>query len=140
MIKANDFRVGNYIMYNESTTWLKVEYIAKTAIGAIDINNISFYHFKENEIIPIPLTPEILEKVGFKLSMGSLTYYLNVFYKEKLYCCLQYLTITSQFELCKDGFSLLSMPILFLHQLQNLIHSLKGEELQINLKELVTVK
>ena len=138
MIKANDFRVGNYIMYNESNTWLKVEYIAKTAIGAIDTNNISFYHFKENEIKPIPLTPEILEKVAVPvnpfLRIGYIPKYRYDF--ESVLANATESDTTFRIEIIPFGF----FRFQYLHKLQNVYYELKGEELQIDLKDFVTIK
>lgn len=120
MIKASDLRLGNWVLSNNPFAgWIPVR------IGAED-----FANFDENEFKAIALTPEILEKAGFKdgkkeIGEGVFTEldydgHYNVFIRQ----------IDSQ----KDE-SLVLMPteLKYLHQLQNLYFAFTGEELEINL-------
>ena len=102
----------------------------------------------DNKILiasPIPLSPEILEKAGFKkydwqdaYFTGTIFGHLYIhFYKERI--------ITRFANVLKDevGHKMISLGfvgkqtssdnIIYLHQLQNLYFALTGEELNINL-------
>lgn len=71
MIKAEDLRIGDLVQHNSHI--LKV-------IGLHYIGAVSFYlfneHFivEENEVTPIPLTSEILEKNGFEIRKSKVWY------------------------------------------------------------------
>jgi hypothetical protein len=117
MIKANELRIGNWYfefgMPRQATGLLiyKLESIRIRDKIAIDIS-------------PIPLTPEILEKAGFReygpfspwLVLGSFAWVKNV---------------GIMYEI--DTESAMLDHIIHLHQLQNLYFALTGEELNITL-------
>jgi hypothetical protein len=83
--------------------------------------------WSNDKVEPITLTPEILEKAGFKFYEKSEMYEkddfmdLHILYDNAGYCIKDY-------EL-----NIWSPNILYLHQLQNLYFALTGEELEINL-------
>jgi hypothetical protein len=120
-MKATELRIGN---------WVRVGDIEST-VCLIDHNK--FVQLQGNAVInrpeqiePILLTPEILEKYGAKRTgnmalrkfweIGNLTFELcgderiAIYFKDELLCFLEYL-----------------------HQLQNLYFALTGEELTINI-------
>lgn len=119
-IKASELRIGNsakmFVSSNEYVVW---------QLAWIDIKMC----FEGTRIYePIPLTPEILERCGFdEINVvyaddqpydGSFGDYKILEYKSRM----------------KNGFYLrYSTKLQYLHQLQNLYHSLTGEELNINL-------
>jgi hypothetical protein len=135
MIKANDFRIGNYVYYKHPTTDLLIH-----KIEWLDFKEINEFPDIYNEYHkPIQLTEEILIKCGFVLygygstddefisSVEFTGYRLNNFdicfvndtnksirfvnnINEKVYCNIKYL-----------------------HQLQNLYFALTNEEITIQL-------
>lgn len=111
MIQANELRLGNYLLFYGEPAPIKAG-----AINAFDRHLIDVIR----HIQPIPLTPEILEKCGFKkMEYG---YVLNDNY--------WYLSFKYQFNIAEFR---ITKPIEYVHQLQNVIYSLTGEELTINL-------
>lgn len=116
MIKANELRIGNWVMYDNRL--FQIESISNPfpclntdefGIGVVDWNNIQ----------PIPLTPEILENFGFEN-------WDKKKYSNDVLC----LTVNG------DGYLYLAnqrhVNIFYLHQLQNLYFALTGEELTYN--------
>lgn len=112
MKKANELRLGNWVLW-------ETEYALINGIYAVEV----FFKCGDssliNNISGIPLTPEILEKAGFiKCSCGG------------------YKTPELHLYIDKDGFMFdkkYRIGIKYLHQLQNLIFALTGEELTVNL-------
>lgn len=129
MIVAQELRIGN---------WVNIEppqdgYSGICMIEQIDRSRALMHCETEdyfidkrlNEIEPIPLTPEILEKAGFdRLPLSSVKRYgikTKLFYLqiEKGKCYLY-------------GYRFYPYGLTTLHQLQNLYYALTGEELEIN--------
>ena len=122
MIAASELRLGNYV--NSKREGLSVVSEIRKYDNRVGITPLTFknYVFHDSVFHPIPLTPEILEKCGFKKSLNG-------------YC---YGMITrdgkNRFSIFADGaFKLgtqdLSVNIHHLHQIQNLYFALTGEEL-----------
>ena len=127
MINANELRIGNYIYWDvpeKNNIPHNVFGIRKN--GQIHTIPISLGKLP-TDYLPIPLTPEILEKIfGYK---DAYDYYFGVF----------------NFKVSFGGNGLLffyshdykhkgrQIAIKYLHQLQNLIFAFTGEELEINL-------
>ncbi len=86
-----------------------------------------------NEILPIPLTPEILEKAGFVKDDfwwgDGIEYYklhpFDVRFGNE--------TDKNENELDTFFFGQEEMPVVYLHQLQNLYFAIVGKELTISL-------
>jgi hypothetical protein len=107
MIQAKELRIGNWISYNDASYQIISIFLNGASIGS-QIR-------PEEDLTPIELTPEILEKCGV-IKDGQLTFgYL--FDKEK--GLFYYNTPT--------------VIVKYLHQLQNLYFALTGKELEINL-------
>lgn len=137
MIKANELRIGNYILINS-----KISKIFNVSDEGVNMVIDTLGHFPINEFeklsdcTAIPLTPEILEKCGFKrdtvyfyrYSIGSFNIHktLKDFKKAdtKENRC---------FRLALDLGEFLKTEIQYLHQLQNLYFALTGEELNVKL-------
>lgn len=95
-----------------------------------DMDSLGFWNIGDFE--PIPLTPEILEKCGFK----------NLHFE---YCdglrltpiMIEFIpdsTISVRIELHEDGEAfVIDRSKFYLHQLQNLFFSLSGEELTVKI-------
>ena len=131
MIQANELRIGNWVTYNQESVDkgteiipIKVPCINVEAAVSLDDGFTNSYFF--NEINPIPLTPEILVKCGFKK--------LNNAWVPIDYSATDYLKWSFTIWDNKDGTyrynSAEFIPELkYLHQLQNLYYALTGEEL-----------
>jgi len=116
MIKANELRIGNW-------------YNFKNPMG--DTFTPSIFDFWTEAIgfeaygEPIPLTPEILEKCGFKKSENE------KFFKRDFYILV--IDEDGSYAFGTDTYDGYFTDIKYLHQLQNLYFALTGEELKINL-------
>jgi hypothetical protein len=113
-MNAKELRIGNAIWFDrrEKVKWVNARVIA-------DIESQS----PEQPLLysPIPLTEEWLVKFGFQKAI------LNTWVMPEYI----YSSITLQRQ--KDGFIVTDLPIQIksVHQLQNLIQALTGEELEI---------
>jgi hypothetical protein len=128
MINAKELRYKNLFIVKGIHDYI--------AIHAIDVplNRVSISHMGTHDWIPIddlqpiPLTPEVLEKCGFdkhtKNTNGATIEWLQHYN-------LRYLTFNAFLLELGDDISL--GHIIHLHQLQNLYMALTGEELEVNL-------
>lgn len=121
-MKANEFRIGNWVkyrIYDEMDT--PKEYDAYSKIEAEDL-----LHLQQNpedaDYKPIPITPEILEKCGFKKFESGNFYHPKTMFE-----------LTPKFWL--EG-SERAVKAGYLHQLQNLYFALTGEELEVKLENI----
>ena len=122
MIQENDLRIGNYAFTYKPEMFGIIKAISATRDGTVylEVGFIKYPNLPCNQLEPIPLTPEILEKCGFeKLNSGN-----RRFNKIVLMC-----ESVSNY-LLKD---IPLTPIRYLHQLQNLYFALTGEELEVKL-------
>jgi hypothetical protein len=131
-MKTNELRIGNLVNYNNLAN--SVRGIDETYIELFD----NTYAYIDN-IEPIPLTGDWLEKFGFK----SIDKQSNLFYSSKL------IRITLPTSRCTSGVCYVSvrgckvfnnenyfraginLKIKYVHQLQNLYFVLTGKELKI---------
>ena len=154
MIKANELRIGNHVWFEDDdlcmTTEGVVEYIKTDGVytggdrvgekiymvGLIGRNGKQFLEHII-DLHPIPLTPEILEKAGFEKRTYSNDFFI-VCGKEskKTNGLFIEISIDDNYS-CSIGqlknFSHQFGEYKSLHQLQNLYHSLTGQELEIDL-------
>jgi hypothetical protein len=114
MIQANELRVGCTFLYKDRLVTIRN---SVELYNATNLDSISLYS-------PIPLTPEILEKCGFEKDQDGIYRLLN---------CLYWLD-NGVLQISLDYAPLFNAPCKYLHQLQNLIFCLLGEELVINLQ------
>lgn len=123
MVQANELRIGNWIDFISTPgEFEKVADINSAGVKCPSVNRVSI-----EDIQPIPLTHEILEKFGFK---KGVYYYTMNEWALSIYKVLPH----------PDNWLMkFSAPcgeiakISYLHQLQNLYFSLTGEELKISL-------
>jgi hypothetical protein len=137
-MKPTELRIGNLVMYNGKV--VKVEQITKHKIG---------YHTKPNEtrmnyarlceIEPIPITEELLLKIGFKKDRNGYFNYeeyddeLSIRFSEN-YTFIEYANLCFNPEDVTEtnyGSSLEFPNTLHLHTLQNIWYLLTGKELEI---------
>lgn len=128
MIKENELRVDNWVKDSRTNTLVQ--------IGGIHVSGIIYVYDKDYDdwkrsIEPeaIPLTHGILEKAGFKQSRGS---YRMFWHLEKIEIRF-FDSGLAKFKISSSH----QVKIESLHQLQNLYFALTGEELSINLNEVV---
>ena len=133
MIQVNELRIGNYINRLGEITIIKsiqigtngIGYVYTPVSGAITLNQIE----------PIPLTPEILEKCGFELkndTRNSNGWYLNVDNRRICWSDSDKEIVSLYFKEGQNyGYNdtLFDFKCKSLHQLQNLYFALTGEEL-----------
>jgi hypothetical protein len=130
MINANELRAGNWVNDVKGGGYNNPGYVKVISIGESVINEWQDMGFSGGaslkDIHPIPLTPEILDKCGFKeradtgLYSNGKNFFLHHYYLMDDEYCFRY----NDYK---------SYPIRFLHQLQNLYFALTGEELTVNL-------
>lgn len=154
MIQPNELRIGNYIMF-EQTTHIVVE-LSETLISTRWIKGSDKYIHTLSDLRPIPLTEDILLKCGFEY---ILPYNKKDNWEMKLgdYRDSQELkldgsdvfpTFLSSSDLIEDGkgvhiaickdsgiyiANLHNKDIISLHQLQNVYFALTGKELEVKL-------
>ncbi len=136
-MKLNELRIGNYIDYERTThvvTGIKNNIIWSRWIKQSDDEDD--YFDDEDNHQPIPLTPEILEKAGFgvpvDLSLNSTASTLSKIIGEFNISCLFDFDGAIQVEI-GDNAGSIAVIINFVHQFQNIVYYLTGEELNINL-------
>lgn len=139
MIKASELRIGNY--FHPMSKNVEVQIPASAVIhqvGSVDkFGNISVIEhdaktitLTTKEISPIPLTPELLKKIGFDTSENG-TLYIQVGNTTYLEYQDGHWSVTP--ETWRGTLIDFWGEVKYLHQLQNLYYSLSGEELKIAL-------
>lgn len=148
-MKANDLRLGNLVYYKDKL--FNENHIVKLiCIGEGDkfMPNQIWYENKEvrgsthsfDDILPIKLTEEILLKCGFEKHevFDSGRGYISIYSYKSFFCDL----LSDKFEYCRKNtndigdyvcLTPLSVPLEFVHQLQNLFYAITGKELEIKL-------
>jgi hypothetical protein len=131
MIQANELRIGNWVLHmGEMVQIDAIDSDESLNILADSTGNIAS---RCDIAHPVPLTPELLEHCGFKLSQSLGGYYLFLFDSD-----CTFLWTPKGLELHIDNETELKIlsakqesKILYLHQLQNLYFALTGQELTI---------
>lgn len=148
-MKVNELRVGNWVRYSNISA-LKAQ--GYTKIEGILPNDVVYYHdpseeegaywqISINDLQPIPLTPEILEKAGFEAREMN-----NGAFKEYDLSCtppgykneyrLRYWDMNGRRKIefaPVMGGNVHAFPCEYLHQLQNLYYAITGVELDVGL-------
>lgn len=118
MIQANELRIGD-----------EIDRGAVVEIHKDGVKVFNGLHYYENEIFPIPLSPEILEKCGFsKTSYEEQSWQISQSENGIVFCEDDK---NGYCEVVLDFYS--QVRVRYLHQLQNLYYALTGTELNINL-------
>lgn len=119
-MKAEELRIGNY-MQDKKSRLCEVVRLSK----APDENRIEAVEGATTTypVAPIPLTEEWLLKLGAKKS--------GIEYKLKASALEITIRINSGQVYCEFGNVYLGGRIQYVHELQNLVHSLCGKELEV---------
>lgn len=126
-MNANELRIGNLVGIGENALHADggKNQIYEISELKTDVVQFKMFHSSEyyKDLAPIPLTEEILLKLGFEKKSGS------EFKNERfIYRFKQRDLIIEGFEYDYNG--ILCYPE-FVHQLQNIYFALTGEELQL---------
>ena len=125
-MEARELRQENWVIFDGKPD--QVEYIAKLSIGGK-----KYSHWDMDRVTPIELTPEILEKAGFIMKDEGYLLTLDTVV-EINQICIEYDWSVSIGDVNANGFFASNIGICkYVHQLQNIIFALTGEELIIKL-------
>jgi hypothetical protein len=128
-MNANELRIGNLVMMGTRTI-VQINQLRGSEV--FTNTKVALIESAINDIKPIPLTPEILEKCGFEApdyrfpnhSFYSLQNWLEVSGEVRQSIWLLY---------ANDDEYRTGTEFQYLHQLQNLYFALTGTELTVNL-------
>jgi len=139
MVQANELRLGNHVKYDDGTI---------TTIEGIRQHDVYLDGFPQplslSVILPIPLTPDVLERCGFEGQDGEFQHPENTDFDLMICCSENGLWCAYNFGQSFDGFAVITPrvnivpnpicnPFKHLHQLQNLYYCLCGTELNFTL-------
>jgi hypothetical protein len=120
MIDPKELRICNWVMFQEDSTICNVKEIALDGLLVWFPEKKVETWIELDQFGPIPLTPEILEKAGFK-NKGH-----EIFVKDRIQLWA-HLAYYLDEDLEEAHF--IPVDVTSLHQLQNLYYSLTGQEL-----------
>lgn len=124
MIDVKELRIGNWVEVSNR----------KGKVYQYEIGSNDFAELENNsqDFSPIPLTPELLERVGFKIQPQRQSIYeqgrLRLWFASSRSVALSYLITEDD---AKTSVYIPVGEIKSLHQLQNLFHSLTATELVV---------
>ena len=125
IMKANELRIGNLIEYRISDRFDKrKEWWEVSEIDADDIHWLSKVMPEDEDFRAIPITEELLEKLGFKQNKFD-----KVFEVENCQIEIYFFDNDIKCTVCVD--SVINKNIKHVHQLQNLYFALTGSELTV---------
>lgn len=127
-VNVSELRTNNYVLIWGRPIQICGTLVLKHVAKVFTYNGLAILEYGCQEVFPIPLTPEWLERMGFTYSKTFGCYSKDF---EILFC-----TDGNEYWLCEQNGNMLSKigkPFQYLHQLQNLYFDLTREELQIKL-------
>lgn len=129
-MKNTDLRIGNLVSLSGSLT-LKVYEIHEDCFYAKDSKGSSFKNTWA-DLKPIPLTEEMLLKCGFEFNKK---YYHSKYINDSIKLIYDFDQKILYFKYKGEFIPMIQIPknIEYLHELQNVIHALTGQELKIEL-------
>lgn len=139
MIQANELRIGNIVGYKYAEK-ADISYHRVLAIGEFTARLSDYpgsggwFDREYEDIIPVELSPEMLQGCGFTTPEHSRVSRMTIAYaNSNSPCTLQ--DSASGIQICRGGIGAICAPVFSLHQLQNLYFALTGAELIINLEQ-----
>lgn len=139
-MKMTELRLGNWVMYNNQIVKVTGLHYGMFECGNLDDENWMCTG-RLSKVQPIKLTEEVLVKIGFE-DRKEYFNYSQVFGDDGDYCDSIYIYYCPRLNHFKfthnivENLDLQTMDlynIKYLHQLQNVYHSLTGKELNIEL-------
>ena len=139
-MKANELRIGNYVLISNHDALVKVHSSPKMVCGITSEKELEFewkYPVKKNFKVPvvhcfgIPLNEAWLTQLGFSITRDPPCTYRAVLGDFEL-CfgdapeCYNFITLNNW-----HGNNEVKVEVLYVHQLQNLYFLLTGKELQL---------
>ena len=126
-MEANTLRIGN-LLQDQFGNLLKVIELTEKSIVTSVIDRSKYPLPDGWKAQPIPLSEDILLKLGFEKDEYDIERPMYYTFKGfRLNCNVGFLTLNNSNELADFK----PIELKFLHQIQNLFHSLTGEELTI---------
>lgn len=127
-MKAEDLRVGNFVKHRN--TELQICQIFVDSFQGMYVGGKGSYTYANSD--PIPLTEEWLLKFGFHDRSGTMKNRLGYGIDINTMIEIAWYKLGNDVRLQSKGSGwTFNTKILYVHQLQNLYHSLTGEELTI---------
>ena len=120
-MKASELRIGNFFKFISTGNIKKVMLIDMFDKRECNINNVSI-----SDVEPIPLTEEWRNKLGLGIDDSFLLGIDEKFYYLKLTPENNVLVYSQDYE----EFTFIGEKK-YVHEIQNLVHALTGEELQV---------
>lgn len=120
MLEAKDLRQGNYVYFNGKNKKIGSVYFIFDKTVALNQRHDVFYDLKYLE--PIPLTEEILLRLGFEKELDN-------FYRKNKICMIEILFHDNGIIVSSQSVCLSSVK--YLHDIQNLYYSLYKQELTL---------
>lgn len=119
---TRELRLGNYVRSNFYKAGLETRISSILSSDKVRLETVplAIYNLKDKDISSIDLTDELFLKFGFKPAGIHDFLYKNIFIVN--YAGLYYRAYL-------DGKTRIDLALKYIHQLQNLFHSLTGEEL-----------
>ena len=129
MIPVQDLCIGNWVYDGERTQFpMQVVGIGSDYVY-LDFpqNEGGLWESKPEDLMGIPLTPELLEKIGYKRPFET------DFTHREIYFDLDYDVECDEFYWWFNNEYRMGKPIKYLHELQNQIRMFRKQELKVNL-------
>ena len=141
-MKPQELRIGNIVKIDDEYLGPiegKVTSLNEKAevelLLSVNKGNIRYFHCGSDDIFPIPITNELLLKIGFKKDVDENSLYRyaidNCLFEIRLWDSGTLIKLENYCEDCVRKVHLPKTPNL--HQLQNAYYLLTGEELEIKL-------
>lgn len=140
MIDAKELRIGNWVNIHDkpASTYHPQKITAIYSNNRVEMADSGFeidFPFDADSLYPIPLTPELLEKAGFKVVVGQA--FTAMASKQGIDLFFLYPAIDETLEVVFAFNNLQGettrRELKYVHELQNLIFALTGQELEITL-------
>lgn len=128
-MKANNYRLGN-LVHTKNGIAKVVQLGSLTNPGYVGCKNIKTNYF-ENSCIPIPITPEWLEKFNFEKEVESIDDFDSVDYSTEIEAFVircQWNTYGTLYYIYVEG---VDIKIQYVHEYQNLFFTLTQKELEL---------
>lgn len=131
MVNVKELRIGNAVMFDWDGD-VRTVFVAGIAPDGIIVKGFE-YEDAFTSTTPIPLTAEVLEKLGFK-AKNEEDYYLEISFHAGFTINIDDFSIgVGNYDEVGEYASMNKDVCRYLHQLQNLYFALTGTELEVNL-------